>query len=80
MTSKRSLVVASKSLATTIYQSIPVGQSSYSQTTTAVKNYDKQTGCYSHVTNMQVISSGETFKERSTGRVGFKDEYKTTST
>ncbi|OMO91507.1 hypothetical protein CCACVL1_07096 [Corchorus capsularis] len=61
------------------YQSRLGGQSSYSQTSTVVKNYDKQTGSYARATNTQAFSTGDTFKERSTGRVGY-NEFKTTST
>ncbi|OMO49746.1 hypothetical protein COLO4_38413 [Corchorus olitorius] len=62
------------------YQSRPGGQSSYSQTFTAVKDCDKQTGNYGRATNTQAFSTGDTFNERSTGRFGYKDEFKTTST
>ncbi|XVE71784.1 hypothetical protein DITRI_Ditri10aG0179500 [Diplodiscus trichospermus] len=41
---------------------------------------DKQTESYARATNKEAISTEETFKERSTGGVGLKDEYKTTST
>ncbi|KDP43821.1 hypothetical protein JCGZ_23029 [Jatropha curcas] len=41
---------------------------------------DKQTGSYAKTTVKQSYSSGDVFKERSTGRVGHKDELKTTST
>ncbi|OMO91485.1 hypothetical protein CCACVL1_07098 [Corchorus capsularis] len=55
-------------------------QSGLYQRTSKTNSMDKQTGKYARVTNKDVFSGGETFKERSTGRVGFKDEYKTTST
>ncbi|XP_022157391.1 uncharacterized protein LOC111024099 [Momordica charantia] len=41
---------------------------------------DRQTGNYKTASTKEVASRGETFKERSTGRVGYKDEFKTTST
>ncbi|KAK6273012.1 hypothetical protein POUND7_010095 [Theobroma cacao] len=62
------------------YQSPQGGQSSCNQTTSKTSYVDKQTGSYTRATNKEVVSTGETFKERSTGRVGYKDEYKTTST
>ncbi|XWS52174.1 hypothetical protein CRYUN_Cryun11dG0044300 [Craigia yunnanensis] len=55
-------------------------QSSFHQKTSKTSYVDKQTGKYTRTTNKKVVSTGETFKERSTGRVGYKDEYKTTST
>lgn len=41
---------------------------------------DRQTGTYTTASTKAVASRGETFKERATGRVGAKDEFKTTST
>lgn len=41
---------------------------------------NRQTGSYTTTSTKAVASRGETFKERSTGRVGAKDEFKTTST
>ncbi|KAL3746089.1 hypothetical protein ACJRO7_015099 [Eucalyptus globulus] len=41
---------------------------------------DKQTGDYARATTKHAFSSGDTFKERSTGRVGYKDEHKETTT
>ncbi|KDP43818.1 hypothetical protein JCGZ_23026 [Jatropha curcas] len=41
---------------------------------------DKKTGSYARTTMKQSYSSGDVFKERSTGRVGYKDEFKTTKT
>ncbi|GLT80399.1 hypothetical protein SLA2020_518400 [Shorea laevis] len=42
---------------------------------------DKQTGGFTHTTAKEVISSGDTFKERgSAGRVGTKNEYMTANT
>ncbi|XVE98730.1 hypothetical protein REPUB_Repub03eG0133300 [Reevesia pubescens] len=55
-------------------------QSSYNRITSKTSYVDKQTGSYARATNKEVVSTEETFKERSTGRVGFKDESKTTST
>ena len=55
-------------------------QSSFQQKTSKTSYVDKQKGKYTRTTNKKVVSTGETFKERSTGRVGYKDEYKTTST
>ncbi|XVE80020.1 hypothetical protein DITRI_Ditri14bG0105300 [Diplodiscus trichospermus] len=65
---------------TTTYHSKQGENSSFNQTTSKTSYVDKQTGSYARATNKEVYSSGETFKERSTGRVGYKDEYKTTST
>ena len=69
-----------KQTTTYSYQSKQGEQSSFNQTTSKISNVDKQTGSYARATNKEAISTGETFKERSTGRVGYKDEYKTTST
>ncbi|XP_022929740.1 uncharacterized protein LOC111436237 [Cucurbita moschata] len=41
---------------------------------------NRQTGSYTTASTKEVASRGETFKERSSGRVGSKDEFKTTST
>lgn len=41
---------------------------------------NRQTGTYTTTSTKAIASAGETFKERSTGRVGSKDEFKTTST
>ncbi|KGN61102.1 hypothetical protein Csa_021323 [Cucumis sativus] len=41
---------------------------------------NRQTGSCTTSSTKAVASRGETFKERSTGRVGAKDEFKTTST
>ncbi|XP_038889670.1 uncharacterized protein LOC120079530 [Benincasa hispida] len=41
---------------------------------------NRQTGTYTTTSTKAVASRGETFKERSTGRIGAKDEFKTTST
>ncbi|XP_022728792.1 uncharacterized protein LOC111284377 [Durio zibethinus] len=72
--------VVPKQTTTYNYQSKQGGQSSFNQTTTKESYVDKQTGSYARATNREVVSTGETFKERSTGKVGYKDEYKTTST
>ncbi|OMO49743.1 hypothetical protein COLO4_38410 [Corchorus olitorius] len=55
-------------------------QSGYYQKTSRTSYVDKQTTKYIRDTNKKVVSTGETFKERSTGRVGYKDEYKITNT
>lgn len=54
--------------------------SSFHQKTSRTNYMDKQTGKYSRATNKRVVSTGDTFKERSTGRVGYKDEHKITFT
>lgn len=41
---------------------------------------DKQTGSYMRATVKENHSTGDVFKERSTGRVGYKDETKSTCT
>ncbi|KAI3416752.1 uncharacterized protein J3R85_015116 [Psidium guajava] len=46
--------------------------SSYEWTTRAGQR-DKQTGDYARATTKQTFSSGDTVKERSTGRVGYKE-------
>ncbi|XVF47729.1 hypothetical protein PTKIN_Ptkin03bG0134300 [Pterospermum kingtungense] len=67
---------------TTTYssQSKQGGQSSFNQTTSKISCVDNNTGIYACATNKEVITTRETFKERSTRRVGYKDEYKTTNT
>ncbi|OMO91486.1 hypothetical protein CCACVL1_07099 [Corchorus capsularis] len=55
-------------------------QSGYYQKTSRTSYVDKQTTKYIRDTNKEVVSTGETFKERLTGRVGYKDEYKITNT
>ncbi|XVF70075.1 hypothetical protein PTKIN_Ptkin11bG0132400 [Pterospermum kingtungense] len=55
-------------------------QSSFHQKTSRITYMDKQSGKHTRALNKQVVSTGETFKERSTGRVGYKNEYKTTFT
>ncbi|KAF8035473.1 hypothetical protein BT93_C1488 [Corymbia citriodora subsp. variegata] len=44
------------------------------------RHQDKQTGDYARATVKHTFASGDTFKERSTGRVGFKDEHKQSTT
>ncbi|GLU10373.1 hypothetical protein SLE2022_271830 [Rubroshorea leprosula] len=59
----------------------PRKQSSSYQRTAKAGYMDKQTGNYIRTTAKDVISTGETFKERgSAGRVGTKNEYSTTNT
>lgn len=41
---------------------------------------DNQTGSYRRATLKESLSTGDVFKERSTGRVGYKDEMRRTST
>ncbi|XP_050219479.1 uncharacterized protein LOC126669885 [Mercurialis annua] len=54
---------------------------SYNQQCTIRNNIvEKQTGSYVRTTKRDTCSSGDVFKERSTGRIGYKDEYKTTTT
>ncbi|KAF8035557.1 hypothetical protein BT93_C1557 [Corymbia citriodora subsp. variegata] len=53
--------------------------SSYEWTSRAW-DQDRKTGDYARATTKQTFSSGDTFKERSTGRVGYKDELKETTT
>ncbi|XVE80022.1 hypothetical protein DITRI_Ditri14bG0105400 [Diplodiscus trichospermus] len=62
------------------YQARQGDQSCLHQRISKKSIVDKQTGIYARATNKEVVSSGETFKERSIGRTGFKDEYKTIST
>lgn len=44
------------------------------------RHQDKLTGDYARSTTKHTFASGNTLKERSTGRVGFKDEYKQSTT
>lgn len=44
------------------------------------RHQDKQTGDYARATVKQTFASGDTIKERSKGRVGFKDEYEQSTT
>ncbi|KAJ4823759.1 hypothetical protein Tsubulata_012075 [Turnera subulata] len=55
------------------------GTASYQNTSRDVI-VDKRTGAYQRTTMKESYSAGETFKERGSGRDGYKDEYKTTST
>ncbi|XVF36631.1 hypothetical protein REPUB_Repub19eG0073600 [Reevesia pubescens] len=41
---------------------------------------DKQTSKYTYAITKEVVYTKESFKERSTRMVGYKDEYKATST
>ncbi|GLT36079.1 hypothetical protein SLA2020_104840 [Shorea laevis] len=63
------------------YEPRPREQSSSYQRTAEASYMDKQTGNYIRTRAKDVISTGETFKERgSAGRVGTKNEYTTTET
>ncbi|GLU10374.1 hypothetical protein SLE2022_271840 [Rubroshorea leprosula] len=56
------------------------GSSNSYQRTAKASCVDKQTGIYARSTTKEVISTGDTFKERPTGRVGVKNDYTTTKT
>lgn len=56
------------------------GQQSTVQQTSRAKYEDKVTGSYERYTAKETVSSGQQFVERSTGRVGFKDEQQRSST
>lgn len=62
------------------YQVRQGDQSGLYQRTSKASIVDKHTGKYARATNKEIVSNGEIFKERSTGRIGYKDEYKTIST
>ncbi|GLT36078.1 hypothetical protein SLA2020_104830 [Shorea laevis] len=66
---------------TTTYVSRQGDQSNFHQMTSKTSYVDKQTGTYVRSTTKEVVSTGETFKERgSAGRVGTKNEYATINT
>ncbi|GLU10372.1 hypothetical protein SLE2022_271820 [Rubroshorea leprosula] len=56
------------------------GNSNSYQRTAKASCVDKQTGIYARSTTKEVTSTGDTFKERPTGRVGVKNDYTTTKT
>ncbi|XP_015579087.1 uncharacterized protein LOC107261812 [Ricinus communis] len=61
------------------YKGIAPSQSSSHEWTTKNSIVNKQTGGYMRTTMKESSSTGDVFKGRFTGRVGYKDEYKTTS-
>lgn len=65
----------SKTIAESQGKQVDVRQRTYWE-----KNVDKQTGSYTKFTGKDKVVSGERFVEKSTSRVGYKDEYEKSST
>lgn len=55
------------------------GSSSLYQETAKWKYKDEESGCYATATLCDKTSSGQLFKEKGSGRVGYKDEVKYTT-
>lgn len=80
ISSKKTTVVVAASQDLKIGTKRPAERSLDYEWTSRIKREDKQSGNYQRYTTKEKVSSGEPHVERGTGKVGTKNEFKTSST